>query len=656
MAIKYCSPSSMQSLDATAAAAGASDKAVAKPCAPPLTRSSSASSASSASPRSSACTTANTSSVHSRSLLHRTSSSRPPLMDASQPLLGRPASSSGGSAHGSPRWRHINAPHLLETVYNAGTTPPHAVNDVHCANSNLCTVLRNAPARVVALGGVVLTLGVLVLVHTQQLSATAGLPVSAIRSAADSGPVVAGAANCTTKWFEQRVDHFAWLGNESHPELPASYSQRYLVNDQFWDAADPKATVFFYTGNEGDVTMYADHTGLMWEHAQAFKALIVFAEHRYYGESLPFGPDHFMDHLAYLSHDQALADYTQLLYFLQTEYEAFDHPVIAFGGSYGGMLSAWMRIKYPTLITGAIAASAPILGFPGFNFDGQSYWQVVTRDATAAAGAAANCAPNVRKAWPALFELAKTDEGRANLSTIFQLCEPLKSEEEGEALATGLLVAFDTLAMGNFPYPSSYMTSPGVDLPAWPVRVACSHLADKFEDDVALLEAVRDASNVYYNASKDQSCFKLPTLWDIDGIWDYQYCTELLPQETYFSTNGESDMFWQRKISLADIHAHCQAQWNVTPADTWIRASYGDAQLRGVSNIVLSNGMLDPWSAAGVAEVPKGSKVTVLPIADGAHHLDLFFTRPEDPSSVTEARKIEVAHMRQWVDEFVAIK
>mgnify|MGYP001799047539 FL=1 len=58
-------------------------------------------------------------------------------------------------------------------------------------------------------------------------------------------------------------------------------------------------------------------------------------------------------HYAYLTTEQALADYATFLTDLKTVVEGAEHsPVIAFGGSYGGQLAAYMRVKYPHIITG----------------------------------------------------------------------------------------------------------------------------------------------------------------------------------------------------------------------------------------------------------------------------------------------------------------
>ena len=44
----------------------------------------------------------------------------------------------------------------------------------------------------------------------------------------------------------------------------------------YWKGSGP---LFFYTGNEGAIEGFYDNTGFLFELAQNFSALIVFAEH-----------------------------------------------------------------------------------------------------------------------------------------------------------------------------------------------------------------------------------------------------------------------------------------------------------------------------------------------------------------------------------------
>ena len=55
--------------------------------------------------------------------------------------------------------------------------------------------------------------------------------------------------------------------------------------------------------------------GFIFDLSAELSALVIFIEHRYYGESLPFGPASFKDkqHLGYLTSEQALADFAILI-------------------------------------------------------------------------------------------------------------------------------------------------------------------------------------------------------------------------------------------------------------------------------------------------------------------------------------------------------
>ena len=84
----------------------------------------------------------------------------------------------------------------------------------------------------------------------------------------------------------------------------------------------------------------------------------------------------------------------------------------------------------------------------------------------------------------------------------------------------------------------------------------------------------------------------------------------------------------------------------------WDTTYYGG--LRGpqeASNIVFSNGALDPWSTAGVVNNVSSSVVAVV-LPEGGHHLDLFFPDPNDPPGAVQARQVETTAVNNWIQQF----
>ncbi|KAG7471173.1 hypothetical protein MATL_G00121600 [Megalops atlanticus] len=439
-----------------------------------------------------------------------------------------------------------------------------------------------------------------------------------------------------TYYFEQQIDHFGFLEN-------GTFKQRYLLNEQHWHIEG--GPILFYTGNEGDITWFCNNTGFMWDVAEELDAMLVFAEHRYYGESMPFGQDSYSDakHLNYLTSEQALADFAVLIKYLKEKIPgAQQSPVIAIGGSYGGMLAAWMRMKYPHIVVGALASSAPIWQFTGMVPCGVFY-KIVTEDFNKSG---VGCSETIRRSWKAVDNISSTDEGLEWLSREFSLCSPLKRKEEAVGFKAWLQETWVNLAMVDYPYEANFLQP----LPRWPIKVVCRYLTNSAVPDKPLLHGVAQAVKVYYNYTGSAQCLNISqtATGNLGYIgWFYQACTEMVMP---MCSDGVQDMFEPQTWDFAAFSEECYAQFGVRPRADWAGTAYGGKNIKDHSNIIFSNGGLDPWSGGGVTQTISDSLVAIM-IPDGAHHLDLRYNTNYDPQSVLDARELEVNYIKLWIKQ-----
>lgn len=112
--------------------------------------------------------------------------------------------------------------------------------------------------------------------------------------------------------FETKLDHQA--------DKSTTFTMRYIVDEYYWNLQANNETalrpILFYTGNEGNIWDFYRNTGFVTKTlAERWGALVVFAEHRYFGNSLPFPeeiaftePYHY-----YLTVEQAMGDFADLI-------------------------------------------------------------------------------------------------------------------------------------------------------------------------------------------------------------------------------------------------------------------------------------------------------------------------------------------------------
>ncbi|XP_068649264.1 uncharacterized protein [Aristolochia californica] len=429
--------------------------------------------------------------------------------------------------------------------------------------------------------------------------------------------------------YTQTLDHFNY-----DPESYTTFQQKYVINFKYWGGPNNTSPIFVWAGLETPLEIEWVVPDLMLDIAPRFKALLLYIEHRYYGSSVPFGSmeEAYRNSstLGYLSSSQALADYAELIVNLKKNLSAESCPVFVYGGSYGGMLAAWFRLKYPHIAMGALASSAPILYFEDLTPE-NGYYSVVTKDFRETSE---SCYSTIRQSWFDIDEIAALPDGLQYLTQKFKVCSPLNDTHELKDFLDNL---YSGAAQYNYP-------------PLYPVNVMCKAIDGAQENDT-LGRIIAGAMAV----AGDWSCIDLGEGTPALSGWAWQTCSEMVMP----IGRGENDtMFQAMPFDLKNETEFCQSLFGVTPRPHWITTEFGGHDLKAVlekfaSNIIFSNGLRDPYSVGGVLQNISDSLVAIQTTL-GAHCMDLFPWSPDNPQWLTAQQEAEINIIDKWISQYKA--
>ncbi|KAJ9559287.1 hypothetical protein OSB04_013901 [Centaurea solstitialis] len=356
--------------------------------------------------------------------------------------------------------------------------------------------------------------------------------------------------------------------------------------------------------------------------------------HRFYGESNPVGSMaesvKNKNIRGYFNSAQALADYAEVLLHIKKKLHAHNSPIIVVGGSYGGMLASWFRLKYPHIAVGALASSAPILYFDNITPQ-DGYYSIVTKDFKEASD---NCYMTIKKSWDEIDRVASMPNGLSILSKKFNTCSQLKSSYE---LKDYLDSMYASAAQYNAP-------------PSYPTTRICQGI-DGASHATNILDRVAAGVVAYSPRSPCHNTTRAVGQTSIG--WGWQTCSEIVIP---IGITSNASMFPSQPYSFQEFIDECKAAYDVTPRVHWATTYYGGHDIKLVlrkfgSNIIFSNGLRDPYSSGGVLEDISNS-IRAVYTTNGSHCLDILTSTKTDPEWLIEQRHEEVHIIRGWLRKY----
>ncbi len=425
-------------------------------------------------------------------------------------------------------------------------------------------------------------------------------------------------ARAKDQWFNQTLDHFDPISN-------AKFQQRYYINDQY--ALSAGSPVLLYICGEATCNPSSVTRGAIVEYAKTLKAKIVALEHRYYGKSQPF-KKLTTKNLKFLTTPQAIEDLANFQNYI-TSSEGLTGKWIAMGGSYPGSLSAYYRLKYPNLVIGALASSAPVKAKADFFEYDQHVTKVV----------GVECAQNMRDT---VSQVEAVLEDPAKLKAIKKKFNAI--EVTGKVDFLYFIADIGAMA-AQYGY----------------IKEFCGNLKNAknpLEGYATFATKILSAWGMNPNSLNISSATSLNPADYERGFgmrqWIYQSCTEY----GYWQV---ADKNHSTRSALIDLDYHnnvCTKLFGITePVDTNYINDYFFKPLlnaQAASNILFTNGSTDPWSNLSLLPNSEtGTNVndlnTYLLIQGAAHCDDLGGSRPSDSAELTNSRSVFINLIGTWL-------
>ncbi|XP_023595892.1 putative serine protease K12H4.7 [Trichechus manatus latirostris] len=355
--------------------------------------------------------------------------------------------------------------------------------------------------------------------------------------------------------------------------------------------------------------------------------------------------------LSYLSSRQAMADIVNFRTKVAKKMGLTKNKWVVFGGSYGGSLAVWSRIKHPDLFAAAAGSSAPILAKANF----YEYFEGVQRSLGTHNS---ECLKAVKEAFDQVVEMLKLPKYYSKLESDFMLCKKLKLNSVMDtSLLLNRLIMFVTVTVqyninaknnkGNqvlirIKEFCDIMTNSSLGSPYYRfVRIIHSVVKEEYLCCLATnyddkLKSFSDSSIDYHNPTKGRQ-------------WFYQSCTEF----GFFKTTDSMNQPFTG-LPLSYYVQQCSdlfgPEFNYDKLNTGVMSTneyYGGFSVRG-SKIIFSNGSFDPWHILGITKDISEDLLAVFIKGEG-HCSDLTARRDTDSAELIQAREKIFHILQKWL-------